>query len=92
MEAALTTAFKKNYGKSNSKVLINRDTGSIKVYSYITVISDDLEGVDEEGTGEDVLSTESESMGDTTQPVTPPANEPMGEANIDPDLLSENGL
>ena len=49
MEAALTTAFKKNYGKSNSKVLINRDTGSIKVYSYITVISDDLEGVDEEG-------------------------------------------
>ena len=49
MEAALTTAFKKNYGKSNSKVLINRETGSIKVYSYLTVISDDLEGVDDEG-------------------------------------------
>ena len=49
MEAALTTAFKKNYGKSNSKVLINRETGSIKVYSYLTVISDELECVDEEG-------------------------------------------
>lgn len=49
METALTTAFKKNYGKSNSKVLINRETGSIKVYSYLTVISDELEGVDEEG-------------------------------------------
>lgn len=49
METALTTAYKKNYGKSNSKVLINRDTGSIKVYSYLTVISDDLETTDEEG-------------------------------------------
>ena len=49
MESALTTAYKKNYGKSNSKVLINRETGDIKVYSYITVISDDLETTDEEG-------------------------------------------
>ena len=49
MESALTTAYKKNYGKSNSKVLINRETGDIKVYSYITVISDDLEVQDEEG-------------------------------------------
>ena len=43
MEAALTTAFKKNYGKSNSKVVINRETGDIKVYSYLTVIDDNLE-------------------------------------------------
>ena len=49
METALTTAFKKNYGKSNSKVVINRETGDIKVYSYLTVISDDLELTDEEG-------------------------------------------
>lgn len=49
MESALTTAFKKNYGKSNSKVLINRETGTIKVYSYLTVISDELEITDEEG-------------------------------------------
>lgn len=49
MEAALTTAFKKNYGKTNSKVIINRLTGDIKVYSYLTVIPDDLNMVDEEG-------------------------------------------
>ena len=36
METALTTAYKKNYGKNNSKVVINRETGDIKVYSYIT--------------------------------------------------------
>ncbi len=49
METALTTAYKKNYGKNNSKVVINRETGDIKVYSYITVIDDNLEVVDEEG-------------------------------------------
>ena len=49
METALTTAFKKNYGKSNSKVLINRDTGEIKVYSYLTVVDDKIEVTDEEG-------------------------------------------
>ncbi len=49
METALTTAYKKNYGKNNSKVLINRETGEIKVYSYITVIDDNLEITDEEG-------------------------------------------
>ena len=49
METALTTAFKKNYGKSNSKVLINRDSGDIKVYSYITVVPDVIEETDEEG-------------------------------------------
>jgi len=49
METALTTAFKKNYGKSNSKVVINRDTGEIKVYSYITVVPDIVTVEDEEG-------------------------------------------
>lgn len=49
METALTTAFKKNYGKSNSKVLINRDNGEIKVYSFITVVDDVIETTDEEG-------------------------------------------
>ena len=33
METALTTAYKKNYGKNNSKVWINRETEEIKVYS-----------------------------------------------------------
>ena len=49
METALTTAFKKNYGKSNSKVIINRSTGEIKVYSYLTVVEDKIEVTDEEG-------------------------------------------
>ena len=49
METALTTAFKKNYGKSNSKVIINRETGEIKVYSYITVVDDKIEVTDDEG-------------------------------------------
>jgi len=49
METALTTAFKKNYGKSNSKVIINRETGEIKVYSYLTVVDDKVMVTDEEG-------------------------------------------
>ncbi len=49
METALTTAYKKNYGKSNSKVIVNPDTGEIKVYSFITVVADQEEVEDEEG-------------------------------------------
>ena len=49
METALTTAFKKNYGKSNSKVIINRETGEIKVYSFLTVVDDKIIVTDEEG-------------------------------------------
>ena len=49
MENGLTTAFKKNYGKSNSKVLINRETGEIKVYSYLTVVEEKREEVDADG-------------------------------------------
>lgn len=42
MELALTSAYKKNFhSKTNVKVLINRETGDIKVYSYLTVVSDD---------------------------------------------------
>ena len=42
MELALTSAYKKNFNsKTNVKVLINRETGEIKVYSYITVVADD---------------------------------------------------
>ena len=42
MELALTSAYKKNFNsKTNVKVLINRDTGDIKVYSYLTVVDDD---------------------------------------------------
>ena len=42
MELALTSAYKKNFkSKTNVKVLIDRETGDIKVYSYLTVVDDD---------------------------------------------------
>ena len=42
MELALTSAYKKNFNsKTNVKVLFDRNTGDIKVYSYLTVVEDD---------------------------------------------------
>ena len=48
MELALTSAYKKNFNsKTNVKVVINRETGDIKVYSYLTVVPDDKMTKDE---------------------------------------------
>ena len=42
MELALTSAYKKNFNsKTNVKVLFDRATGEIKVYSYLTVVDDE---------------------------------------------------
>ncbi len=42
MELALTSAYKKNFNsKTNVKVLFDRDTGEIKVLSFLTVVPDD---------------------------------------------------
>ncbi len=53
MTLALQTAYKKNFdSKTNVRVDINRETGEIKVYSYLVVVSEYDEGseeVDEEG-------------------------------------------
>ncbi len=53
MEQALVTAYKKNFkSKTNVKVDINRETGEIKVYSYLVVVDDvdfGSETTDEEG-------------------------------------------
>ena len=53
MEQALTTAYKKNFdSKTNVRVDINRETGEIKVYSYLVVVDDvdyGSEEVDAEG-------------------------------------------
>jgi len=53
MEQALTTAYKKNFNsKTNVRVDINRETGEIKVYSYLVVVDDvdfGSETTDEEG-------------------------------------------
>lgn len=53
MELALQTAYKKNFdSKTNVRVEINRETGDIKVFSYLVVVDDvdfGTEEVDEEG-------------------------------------------
>ena len=41
MENALMAAYKRNTGIQNSKVIIDKNTGDIKVYSYLTVVADD---------------------------------------------------
>ncbi len=43
MENALMAAYKRNTGIQNSKVMINKETGDIKVYSYLTVVEDEKE-------------------------------------------------
>ena len=53
MTLALQTAYKKNFdSKTNVRVDINRETGEIKVYSYLVVVPEIDEGsesIDEEG-------------------------------------------
>lgn len=53
MEQALTTAYKKNFdSKTNVRVDINRETGEIKVFTYLIVVEDvdfGSETTDEEG-------------------------------------------
>ena len=53
MEQALLTAYKKNFdSKTNARVEINKETGEIKVYSYLVVVDDvdyGSETTDEEG-------------------------------------------
>ena len=53
LQLALQTAYKKNFNsKTNVRVDINRETGDIKVYSYLVVVpeyDDGSEEVDEEG-------------------------------------------
>lgn len=49
MELALTSAYKKNFdSKTNVKVFINRETGDIKVYSYLVVVPDEEDEIEEE--------------------------------------------
>lgn len=47
MEQALAAAYRKEYNaKTNVKVIINRDTGDIKVYSFIKVVPDEIQDMD----------------------------------------------
>jgi len=61
MEQALMTAYKKNFGsKTNVKVMIDRETGDIKVISYLVVVDEYIEGDEvitiNEETGEEEIS------------------------------------
>lgn len=51
MENALMAAYKRSTGSQNSKVVIDKKTGTIKVFSYLTVVEDDK---DEDGDGIDL--------------------------------------
>lgn len=54
MELALATAYKKNFNSlTNSKIIIDRTTGDIKVFSYLTVVEDE-DPNDEESDGIDL--------------------------------------
>ena len=53
MENALMAAYKKNTGIQNSKVVMDKKTGDIKVYSYLTVVEDE-DSNDEESDGIDL--------------------------------------
>jgi len=49
MELALATAYKKNFNSlTNSKILIDRNSGDIKVFSYKTVVPDEMEFEEED--------------------------------------------
>ena len=51
MELALLSAYKKNFdSKTNVKVTIDRNTGEIKIYSYLTVVESLSEDEDQVGT------------------------------------------
>ena len=51
MELALTSAYKKNYNAPNVRVSINKDTGDIRVCSFLNVV----EEIDEEDEGTQIL-------------------------------------
>lgn len=68
MELALSSAYKKHYGKPNGKAKVDPVTGDIKVYSYITVVEneDAIEDPEVEITLEEARKTRpSIEVGDT---------------------------
>lgn len=78
MEQALITSYKKNFGsKTNVKVNIDRETGDIKVYSYLVVVDEYIEGeeiVDEEGNisyGEPEINEDAQILLEDAQKLVP---------------------
>ena len=75
MELALLSAYKKNFdSKTNAKVTINRETGDIKIYSYITVV-EEVEDPDTQISLEDALKRDkTKEIGDTFDTEVTPDN------------------
>ncbi len=75
MELALLSAYKKNFdSKTNAKVTINRETGDIKIYSYITVV-EEVEDPDTQISLEDASKRDkTKEIGDTFDTEVTPDN------------------
>lgn len=86
MELALTSAYKKNFNsKTNVKVLFDRTTGEIKVYSYLTVVADDKmtkeeyedylfeHYTEEDDEEEEIIEVEGEEEGEEKEPEEMPS-------------------
>ena len=79
MELALLSAYKKNFNvgkeaQANAKVIINRDTGDIKIYSYKTVV-EEVEDPETEISLKDALKEDKTlKIGDTIDTEVTPEN------------------
>ena len=79
MELALLSAYKKNFNvgkdaQANAKVIINRDTGDIKIYSYKTVV-EEVEDPETEISLKDAQNIDKKlNLGDTIDEEVTPAD------------------
>lgn len=75
LEAALTSAYKKNFGEAKSAfVKLNPEKNTIKIYSYKTVVSEVLDSDKEISLAEAKLIKKSYKVGDLVQQEETPKN------------------
>ncbi len=75
LEAALTSAYKKNFGEAKSAfVKLNPEKNTIKIYSYKTIVEEVLDNDKEISLAEARLIKKSYKIGDTVQQEETPKN------------------
>ena len=75
LEAALTSAYKKNFGEAKSAfVKLNPEKNTIKIYSYKTVVEEVIDSDKEISLAEAKLIKKSYKLGDTVQQEETPKN------------------
>ena len=75
LESALTSAYKKNFGEAKSAfVKLNPEKNTIKVYSYKTVVKEDLDNDKEISIAEEKTIKKSYKVGDLIQQEENPKN------------------